>query len=163
MSIVVFFDLGDTLVIPQQSDDGSLLSLNVLPFVPDVLQKLKRTKFNEVKLRLGVISNTGKETLARMRSVMAEARLLDFFDPALLLFSSVEGIDKRQNRSSASMSARMRPKRRTAESAKLRTSYHPLHVFHVIDLIAQGALIASASAVSDRYVHVDCTINSAKG
>jgi hypothetical protein len=25
----------------------------------------------------------------------------------------------------------------TAESAKLRTSFHPLHVFHVIDLIAQ--------------------------
>jgi len=122
MSIVVFFDLGDTLVIAQQSDDDSLLSLNVLPFVPDVLQKLKRTKVYEVELRLGVISNTGKETLARMRSVMAEARLLDFFDPALLLFSSVEeSTNARSNflnapfsvrargRSSASMSARMRP------------------------------------------------------
>jgi FMN phosphatase YigB (HAD superfamily) len=151
MSIVVFFDLGDTLVIAQQSDDGSLLSLNVLPFVPDVLEKLKRTKVNEVKLRLGVISNTGKETLARMRSVMAEARLLDFFDPALLLLSSVEGIDKRQKQffERAVQQSGTRPEqciyvgedeaeRRTAESAKLRTSYHPLHVFHVIDLIAQG-------------------------
>lgn len=151
MSIVVFFDLGDTLVIPRRSDDGLLLSLNVLPFIPDVLQKLKLTKFNEVKLRLGVISNTGKETLASMSSVMAEAGLLDFFDPALLLFSSVEGLDKRQQQffERAVQRSGARPEqciyvgedqaeRRTAESAKLRTSYHPLHVFHVIDLIAQG-------------------------
>src|SRR6516225_4771758 len=96
MSIVVFFDLGDTLVIPRLSEDGSLLGLNVLPFVPDVLVKLKRTKTNDAVLRLGVISNTGTETLSKMRSVIAEAGLLDFFDPKLLLFSSVEGIDKRQ-------------------------------------------------------------------
>jgi FMN phosphatase YigB (HAD superfamily) len=151
MSIVVFFDLGDTLVIPQLSSDGSLLSLNVLPFVPDVLQKLNRTEVDGVKLRLGVISNTGEETLASMRSVMAEARLLDFFEPALLLFSSVEGIDKHEKQffERAVQRSGTRPERciyvgeaeaerRTAESAKLRTSYHPLHVFHVIDLIAQG-------------------------
>jgi FMN phosphatase YigB (HAD superfamily) len=151
MSIVVFFDLGDTLVIPRQSDDGSLLSLNVLPFVPDVLQKLKLTKFNEVKLRLGVISNTGKETLAWMNSVMAEAGLLDFFDPALLLFSSAEGIDKRQKQFFELAAQRSgtqsehcvyvgedEAERRVAASAKLRTSYHPLHVFHVIDLMAHG-------------------------
>jgi FMN phosphatase YigB (HAD superfamily) len=151
MSIVVFFDLGDTLVIPQLSSDGSLLSLNVLPFVPDVLQKLNRTEVDGVKLRLGVISNTGEETLASMRSVMAEARLLDFFEPALLLFSSVEGIDKHEKQffERAVQRSGTRPERciyvgeaeaerRIAESAKLRTSYHPLHVFHVIDLIAQG-------------------------
>jgi FMN phosphatase YigB (HAD superfamily) len=96
MSAVVFFDLGDTLVIPRLSDDGSLLGLNVLPFVPDVLAKLNRTKTNDTVPRLGVISNTGTETLSKMRSVIAEAGLLDFFDPSLLLFSSVEGIDKRQ-------------------------------------------------------------------
>jgi FMN phosphatase YigB (HAD superfamily) len=73
-----------------------LLALKVLPFVPDVLDKLKRIKANEVSLRLGVISNTGTETLSKMRSVIAKAGLLEFFDPALLLFSSVEGIDKRQ-------------------------------------------------------------------
>jgi FMN phosphatase YigB (HAD superfamily) len=151
MSIVVFFDLGDTLVIPLLSDNGSLLKLKVLPFVPDVLDKLTGTEVNNVKLRLGVISNTGEETLARMHSVMAEARLLDFFDPALLLFSSVERIDKRQKQffERAVQRSGTRPEqciyvgedeveRRTAESAKLRTSYHPLHVFHVIDLIAQG-------------------------
>ena len=83
----VFFDLGETLVIPRLSDNGSLLELKVLPFVPDVLDKLRGTEVNNMKLRLGVISNTGEETLARMRSVMAEARLLDFFDPALLMTS----------------------------------------------------------------------------
>ncbi|HEY4986261.1 MAG TPA: hypothetical protein VII39_06540 [Bradyrhizobium sp.] len=91
MSIVVFFDLGDTLVIPSLSDDGSLLALKVLPFVPDVLDRLKHLKVNNAPLRLGVISNTGTETLSKMHSVMAEAELLDVFDPALLLFSSVEG------------------------------------------------------------------------
>ena len=96
MSIVVFFDLGDTLVIPRLSEDGSLLGLNVLPFVPDVLAKLKRTKTNDAVLRLGVISNTKTETPSEMRLGMAEAGLLDFFDPALLLFSSVEGVDKGQ-------------------------------------------------------------------
>jgi FMN phosphatase YigB (HAD superfamily) len=151
MSIVVFFDLGDTLVIPRLSDDGSLLALNVLPFVPDVLDKLKRTKVNDVELRLGVISNTGTETLSKMRSVVAEAGLLDFFEPALLLFSSVEGIDKRQKQFFEPGAQRSgtrsehciyvgedETERRVAASTKLRTSYHPLHVFHVIDLMAHG-------------------------
>ena len=85
MSIVVFFDLGDALVIPRLSEDGSLLGLDVLPFVPGVLAKLKRTKTNDAVLRLGVISNTKTETPSEMRLGMAEAGLLDFFDPALLL------------------------------------------------------------------------------
>jgi FMN phosphatase YigB (HAD superfamily) len=151
MPIVVFFDLGDTLVIPRLSDDGSLLALSVLPFVPDVLDKLRRTQVNDAALRLGVISNTGDETLSKMHSVMAAAGLLDFFDPALLLFSSVEGIDKRQKQlfERAAQRSGTQPEhciyvgedeaeRRVAASAKLRTSYHPLHVFHVIDLMAQG-------------------------
>lgn len=107
----------------------------MLPFVPDVLDKLRGTEVNNAKLRLGIISNTGEETLDRMRSVMADARLLDFFDPALLLFSSVEGIDKHQKQF---FERADEAERGTAEAVKLRTSYHPLHVFHVIDLIAQG-------------------------
>jgi FMN phosphatase YigB (HAD superfamily) len=151
MSVVVFFDLGNTLVIPEMSDDGLLLALKVLPFVPDVLDKLKRTKANEASLRLGIISNTGTETLSKMHSVIAEAGLLDFFDPALLLFSSVERIDKSQKQffELATQRAGAPPEhcvcvseddaeRRVAASAKLRTSYHPLHVFHVIDLVSRG-------------------------
>ena len=87
-----------------------------------------------------------------MRFVMAEARLLDFFDPALLLFSSVEGIDKGQKQffERAVQRSGAGPEQciyvgedRTAESAKLRTSFHPLHVFHVIDLIAQMCVSGS--------------------
>jgi FMN phosphatase YigB (HAD superfamily) len=83
--------------------------------------------------------------------VMSEARLLDFFDPALLLFSSVEGIDKSQSQffELAAQRSGTQPEqcvyvgeneaeRRVAALAKFRTSYHPLHVFHVIDLMAQG-------------------------
>ncbi len=128
-----------------------MLGLNVLPFVPDVLAKLRRTKTNDAVLRLGVISNTGTETLSKMRWLIAEAGLLDFFDPALLLFSSVEGIDKRQQQVFELASQRAGvpaehcvyvseddAERGVAALAKLRTSYHPLHVFHVIDLMAQG-------------------------
>ena len=150
MPIVVLFDLGDTLVIPRLSEDGSLLGLDVLPFVPDVLAKLKRTNTNDAVLRLGVISNTKTETLSEMRLVMAEAGLLDFFDPALLPFSSVEGVDKGQQQFFELASQRAGvpehcvyvgeddAERRVAALAKLRTSYHSLHVFHVIDLMARG-------------------------
>ena len=150
MSVVVFFDLGDTLVIPRLSDDGSLSGLEVLPFVPEVLARLKHTKTNNAPLRLGVISNTGTETLSKMCSIVAEAGLYDFFDPELLLFSSVEGIDKRQRQFFELASQRAGvpaecciyvsendAERRIAALAKFRTSYHPLHVFHVIDLMAQ--------------------------
>ena len=102
-------------------------------------------------LRLGAISNMRTETLSGMRSVIAKAGLLDFFGPSLLLFSSVEGIDKSQQQFFELASQRAGApaehcnyvgeddaERRVAALAKLRTSYHPLHVFHVIDLIAQG-------------------------
>jgi hypothetical protein len=82
---------------------------------------------------------------------MAEAGLLDFFDPALLLFSSVEAIDKGQQQFFELASQRASvpaqhcvyvseddAERRVATLAKFRTSYDPLHVFHVIDLMAQG-------------------------
>ena len=86
-----------------------------------------------------------------MRSVIAKAGLLDFFGPSLLLFSSIEGIDKGQQQFFELASQRAGvpaehcvyvseddAERRVAALAKFRTSYHPLHVFHVIDLIAQG-------------------------
>jgi FMN phosphatase YigB (HAD superfamily) len=150
MSTIVFFDLGDTLVIPQMAGDGTLQALKVLPFVPDVLNKLKRTKTGEAHLRLGIISNTGSETLEKMRAVMAEAELLDVFDPQLLLFSSVEGLDKSQEEFFRLAARRAGApeehcvyvgesdsERQIAASAGFRTSYHPLHVFHVICMMQQ--------------------------
>jgi FMN phosphatase YigB (HAD superfamily) len=151
MSVVVFFDLGDTLAIPRLSDDGSLQGLAVLPFVPDVLNKLKQTSIGGTPLRLGVISNTGTETLTKIRSVLAEAELLDVFDPALLLFSSVERIDKSQKQLFVLATQRAdeppercvyvsesEAERQVAASANLRTSFHPLHVFHIISLMMEG-------------------------
>jgi hypothetical protein len=108
--------LCDTLVILRLSEDGSVLGLNVLPFVPDFLAELKRAKTNDAVLRLGVISVTGTETLSKMRSVIAEAALLDFFDAALLLFSSVEGISS----SSLSWRASVRACRQSIASALAR-------------------------------------------
>src|SRR5262249_10528527 len=93
MSVVVFFDLGDTLVV-RQSDSNAPLALNVLPFVPEILKKLKHTQVDGAPLRLGVISNTGTETADTMHAVLKTAGLLGFFEPKLLLFSSVEHLDK---------------------------------------------------------------------
>jgi FMN phosphatase YigB (HAD superfamily) len=146
-SVIVFFDIGDTLAIPKLSTSGSVQQLVVLPFVPDVLTKLKsRIGSDGSPLQLGLISNTGTETLEEMRSLLGAAGLLDFFEPTLLLFSSIEGMDKTQKEffQLASQRAGVPPsrciyvgedqaERTVAESAHFRVSYHPLHVFHVID------------------------------
>ena len=149
MSVVVFFDIGDTLAIPRQSNG----SLEALPFVQDVLNKLKQISIGGKPLRLGVISNTGSETLTKMRSVLADAALLDAFDPALLLFSSVEGMNKSQKEFFilGAQRAGVPPERcvfvgeseaerKVAASAKFKTSFHPLHVFHIIDLMREEGL-----------------------
>jgi FMN phosphatase YigB (HAD superfamily) len=151
MSVVVLFDLGDTLVIARPAQDGSLQGLDVLPFVPEILTRLKGLKVGGAPLRLGVISNTGNETGDKMRSVMTDAGLLDFFEPDLLFFSSVEGMDKSDKRlferavtRAQAVAARCiyvsenDAERKVAASAGLRTSFHALHVFHVIGLASQG-------------------------
>jgi FMN phosphatase YigB (HAD superfamily) len=84
---------------------------------------------------------------------MLQANLLVFFDPNLLLFSSVEGLDKTRKEffDLAAHRATTTPKqciyvgesdaeRKIAASAGFQTSYHPLHVFHVIDQVAQGGI-----------------------
>jgi FMN phosphatase YigB (HAD superfamily) len=146
MSIAVFFDLGDTLVTSRPAPDGSL-QLDVLPFVPEILNKLKQTAATP---RLGVISNTGTEPLTKLRASLANAGLLDIFDQNLLLFSSVEGMDKTNKKlfQRAAERAGEPParcvyvgedckEREVAASANMRTSYHALHVFHVLDLMMQ--------------------------
>jgi FMN phosphatase YigB (HAD superfamily) len=147
MSIAVFFDLGDTLVTSVPTPDNSL-QLKALPFVPEVLNKLKQTT---AAPRLGVISNTGKESLDSMRALLAKAALLDHFDQGLLLFSSVEKIDKTHKELFQRAAERAgepasrcvyvgedEAERKVAEAAGLRTSFHPLHAFHVLDLMMQG-------------------------
>lgn len=136
---VIFFDIGDTLAAPRLSADGHLAALEPFPFVLDVLGRLKP------RCPLGLISNTGAETLESIKSVLAECGLAPFFDPALLLFSSVEGKDKKQKAffelacqragipaSRCVFVGEDAAERGVAQSAGMLVSFHPLHVFYVI-------------------------------
>jgi bacterial leucyl aminopeptidase len=87
---VVFFDIGDTLGSPKISPPPyHLESLNIYPYIPGILQQLKSDR-----LRLGMISNTGNETEASMKKVLEASGIYNFFDPNLLIYSSVVGISK---------------------------------------------------------------------
>src|SRR5262245_52475740 len=95
-SLAVFFDIGDTLAVPSPTAQG-VLKLTALPFIPEVLKSIRK-KWGQAGggIRLGLMSNTGNETRDTMLKLLTDAGLLSFFDPALLLFSSVEGMDKTQ-------------------------------------------------------------------
>src|SRR5262249_47292685 len=134
------FDIGNTLAVPVLSPSGGLVRLRVLPFVPDILMKLKQAQH-----RLGMISNTGTETIQHMKAVLVDCRLLHFFDPVLCLFSCVEGLDKTKKaffelaaqRAGVASSRCVyvcedQAERNTARSAGFEISFHPLHVFHVL-------------------------------
>ncbi|TBR59206.1 hypothetical protein B4U84_25585 [Westiellopsis prolifica IICB1] len=87
---IVFFDIGDTLGTPKISPPPSRLEgLDIYPYIPNVLQRLKD---NGVKI--GIISNTGNETEHDMRRVLEEAKIYSFFEPNLLIYSSVVGVRK---------------------------------------------------------------------
>jgi bacterial leucyl aminopeptidase len=86
--LAVFFDIGDTLASPVVTA-GRLTGLRPYPLVADVLQQME-----SADLSLGLISNTGTETAQSMRDLLEDADLLPFFRDDLLLFSSVEGLDK---------------------------------------------------------------------
>jgi hypothetical protein len=98
--LAVFFDIGDTLA-SAVVESGHLSRLDVYRFVPDVLARL-RAGGGGVSVSLGLISNTGDETAARMNQVLADAGLLALVDARLCLFSSVEGLDKSQSAFSSS-------------------------------------------------------------
>ncbi len=87
---VVFFDIGDTLGTPRISPPPYRLErLDIYPYIPNVLQQLKNNG-----LKIGIISNTGNETADHMKRVLEEARIYSFFEPSLLIYSSVVGIRK---------------------------------------------------------------------
>jgi len=147
VSLVLLFDLGDTLVVPRPAD-GPLQRLAVLPFVPEILTRQKGTMVGGAPLRLGVISNTGTEAGDKLRSLLKDAGLLGLFETGLLFFSSVEGVDKGDKKffELAATRAQVTPaqcvyvseseaERKVAASAGLLVSFHPLHVFDVIGLV----------------------------
>ncbi len=86
---VIFFDLGDTLGTAIV-EHGVLSKFIPFDFAIPVLRNLK-TK----GMRLGVISNTGNETRAHMDEVLKTAKLLKYFEPSLLIFSSE--VDRTKN------------------------------------------------------------------
>lgn len=139
---VVFFDLGETLVEPRSSPTG-LTRFDPYPFVPEALAKMKAAP---IGARLGAISDTPPgTTAAKMKSLLTAAGIFDLFDPALLLYSSVEGLDKSSQKIflRAASFAGVPPgrcifcgedaeERRFAKQAGMKPSFHPLHAFHVL-------------------------------
>lgn len=87
---VVFFDIGDTLGTPRLSPHPYRLEgLDIYPYIPNVLQQLK-----DNRLKIGIISNTANETESDMKRVLQEAGIYSFFEPSLLIYSSVVGVSK---------------------------------------------------------------------
>lgn len=135
---VIFFDLGNTLGVARLAN-GALVGIDVFPFVTDILASLRG------RCRLGILSNTGSESLQTMQSVLTAAGIAKFFDPSIELFSSVEGMDKTKieffrlavQRASVPASnciyvSEDDAERTLAAKAGMQASFHPLHVFHVI-------------------------------
>jgi FMN phosphatase YigB (HAD superfamily) len=141
--LAVFFDIGDTLA-SAVVEGGRLSRLDVYPFVPEVLARLRSGDVG-IPAALGLISNTGDETAATMNQVLDTAGLLSFLDADLCLFSSVEGLDKTQPafftlaRDRAALPAARcvfvgenTDERRVAASVGFRVSPHPLHALHLV-------------------------------
>ncbi len=67
----------------------NLKGLNVYPYIQGIFRKLLD---NDV--RIGIISNTGEETVDTMKKVLEDCNLYSFFDNKLLIYSSVVGYKK---------------------------------------------------------------------
>src|SRR3712207_2774006 len=92
MTKAVFFDLGDTLGEPTLSMPPPplhLVGFDLYPFVPDVLQQLRADGH-----RLGIISNTGEDTGARVDAVLAPTGILELFEEPLRVYSKDVGVTK---------------------------------------------------------------------
>ena len=87
---VVLFDIGNTLGIPRILPPSYKLErLDIYPYISPILEKLK-----DRNIRLGIISNTNNETANNINRVLEEAEILNFFEPELLFYSSVIGLEK---------------------------------------------------------------------
>jgi FMN phosphatase YigB (HAD superfamily) len=137
--LAVFYDIGDTLASPVLTG-SQLTGLDVYPFVPEVLHQTAGPTIS-----LGLMSNTGTETAQSMRDLLEAAEIRMFFEDDLLLFSSVEGLDKsdpaffRLARERADLPAARcvfvgenEAERNTARSVGFMVSPHPLHALHLV-------------------------------
>jgi FMN phosphatase YigB (HAD superfamily) len=137
--IAVFFDIGDTVASAVVAA-GHLDRLEVYPFVPEVLRRLR------AGAAIGLISNTGHESAKRLSAVLAGSGLSDLVDQKLCLFSSVEGLDKSQPLLFTRAADRAGldaarcvyvgedgAERAVAASAGFHVSPHPLHALHLVE------------------------------
>jgi hypothetical protein len=82
MTPVIFFDIGQTLATARLDANGRLIGFTVLPGVIAALEGLR-----ERSLRMGIISNRGNVPARTVIQALDRARLLDFFDPHLIIFA----------------------------------------------------------------------------
>lgn len=86
----IFFDVGDTLGEVLLADGPApAIQLVVFGHVPGELQRLR-----DQGCRLGLISNTGTMPAAAVDDALLRAGVLQYFDPALRIYSSAVGTDK---------------------------------------------------------------------
>jgi FMN phosphatase YigB (HAD superfamily) len=85
---IIFFDLGDTLV-RKVSASPSGLRFGWVPGVKDLVERLQL-----IKLRLGLISNTGGLTRTQLLQMLPHDFSFDLFDDNLILLSSEVGWEK---------------------------------------------------------------------
>jgi hypothetical protein len=86
---VVFFDIGETLGQLSISPDGRPLRLDLYHYVRPILATLR-----DKGLRFGVISNTGARPRSEIDALLRAPGVAEYFDQALLLYSSVLGLEK---------------------------------------------------------------------
>jgi HAD superfamily hydrolase (TIGR01509 family) len=86
MYTVAFFDIGNTLGVVTQSP----LHLKPFPSTESLLQSFGAA----LRLRLGIITNSGEFNTAEISSMLEAAGLLRFFEPALVLTSAEIGAEK---------------------------------------------------------------------
>jgi FMN phosphatase YigB (HAD superfamily) len=143
--LAVFFDIGDTLASPRITG-GHLSALEVYPFVPEILSRVRTAAGQDSPIALGLISNTGNETAADLDRVLVESGLSNSVDAGLCLFSSIEGLNKSDPaffglaRDRAALPAGRclfvgedAAEREVARSVGFRVSPHPLHALHLIE------------------------------
>jgi FMN phosphatase YigB (HAD superfamily) len=143
--LAVFFDIGETLASPHITG-GHLAGLDVYPFVPEILARMRAAGGNEFAVALGIVSNTGNETKASLNDLLDKSGLSALVDASLCLFSSVEGLDKSQpaffvraKDRAAVPSAQCvfvgedAAERAVAASVGFRVSPHPLHALYLVE------------------------------
>jgi len=130
---VICFDLGDTLGVGHTGPGGIVTSFAV---------SIRQGHSREAKGRTPSGTRAIRPPACRLYSA---PRILAFFDTVLLLYSSVEGMDKTKKAffnlaaSRAATPERQcilvgenQEKRNVASSAHFVSAFHPLHVFQVL-------------------------------